>query len=217
MPLRPGSWLDAYEIAPLAMELRRPRIRWSIAAIWVCAMSVALPTDAQIANAPTPEDQNVRRCGSVVSVTCSPESISAMLDLGGSDLMIVDTDRITDRSALRELASRLVLHKACVAGRLIDRSAPFKLLRVAVNALSDIEVPNAPPSNDPFGPGVYRSCDAGLQLPTVVREVRPTYTEAALHAGVQGAVWVEGLVGVRIPAHHEQPFRSKVNTDSDRC
>ena len=45
-------------------------------------------------------------------------------------------------------------------------------------------------------------------MPTLVREVQPTYTEAALRAGVQGAVWVEGLVAVDGKIHKARVIRS---------
>jgi TonB family protein len=174
----------------------------------LCSVGLLLALAPLVNTQTTPQPGRVRACGNVLSVTCSPERVSFTLEIAGPDVMAIDTGGIADQVSFREFAARLVLHQACVTGRLVDRSAPFKVLRVAVDAMGDIEVRDIPPSKDPFGPGVYRTCDAGLQMPTVVREVQPTYTAAALHAGVQGAVWVEGLVAVDGKIHKARVIRS---------
>jgi periplasmic protein TonB len=65
---------------------------------------------------------------------------------------------------------------------------------MAVSALSDIKA-EGQPVPEPLGPNVLGTCDSGVRLPTVLNERRPDYTREALSAGVQGAVWVEVVVG----------------------
>jgi TonB family protein len=48
-------------------------------------------------------------------------------------------------------------------------------------------------SEPPQKPTVYRPGN-GITLPTVVREVKPSYTPAAMNAKVQGSVWLECVV-----------------------
>ena len=41
---------------------------------------------------------------------------------------------------------------------------------------------------------VYRSCDAGVIPPKVLKETRPRYTAEAMGSGIQGSVTVQGVV-----------------------
>jgi TonB family protein len=46
----------------------------------------------------------------------------------------------------------------------------------------------------PAQPTIYDTGTPGLTLPTVIREVRPSYTAAAIAAGIQGTVLVSVVV-----------------------
>jgi TonB family protein len=140
---------------------------------------------------------SVRACGHVTSVNCDPKTgaVSWLIDLGAPDVLLVRTNAVPDPSTVRELALRHGFGRLCVAGRLLRKSAPFEPAALAVEAVRDI-TPDGEPVPDPLGPDVLRTCDAGVRLPTVVKEQRPNYTSQALGAKVQGAVWVEAVVGV---------------------
>jgi TonB family protein len=52
------------------------------------------------------------------------------------------------------------------------------------------------PESDDFLRGVYLSTLSGISLPQVVKEIRPSYTEQALRAKIQGVVELQAVVDV---------------------
>jgi len=46
----------------------------------------------------------------------------------------------------------------------------------------------------PYRIGTLSSCDDEVELPKVIREVKPQYTADARKAGIEGAVWLEAVV-----------------------
>jgi TonB family protein len=175
------------------MPTRRSAERCGILAVAILVIA------AGVASAGTSQPQvgsNVRACGQVLDVGCDEAGrVSWLVDLGSLDVLLVGTDDVPDPVMVRELALRHGFGRLCVAGRLVRRADPFKLALLAVDAITDIR-PEGEPAPDPLGPGISRTCDAGVRLPTVVREQRASYTWQAMGAKIQGAVWVEVLVRV---------------------
>ena len=132
-------------------------------------------------------------CGQVVSVSCSglkPPNISIVVD---RILVSVDVESDSDLDA-RSRASQLLFRQVCALGQLTRKGTPFKPPAFTVASISKISAkPDSPPT-DWVRPGVVRTCDAGVELPSVKQMVKPRYTVEALSAGVQGAVWVEAIV-----------------------
>jgi protein TonB len=63
-----------------------------------------------------------------------------------------------------------------------------------VDTLREIK-PEGEPVPDPLGPDVSRTCDPGVRPPIVVKERRPNYPLRAVSLGIEGAVWIEAVVG----------------------
>ncbi len=64
--------------------------------------------------------------------------------------------------------------------------------RLATAACMAVVVAAAAAAQDPGG--VYKKGDDGLTMPAVIKEVKPSYTDAAKRARVQGSVTVEAVV-----------------------
>ena len=57
-----------------------------------------------------------------------------------------------------------------------------------------LSVQGSPTSAMPYDADSVSACDVGVNLPTLLRKVRPQYTKAALTARIEGVVLLEGLV-----------------------
>jgi TonB family protein len=98
----------------------------------------------------------------------------------------------------------------------IELTVPFKPMAAAEMTLPGVVSPSAPTTGGAgtgpgtgagsgqgsglgpgfgggFGGGAYRP-GAGIQIPSVLREVKPAYTADAMRAKVQGSVWLECIV-----------------------
>jgi TonB family protein len=154
---------------------------------------------AGVTSAATPPPKvrsKVRACGQVLEISCDKAGrVSWLIDLGDLDVVLVDTDKIPEPATVRELALRHGFGRLCAVGRLARKADSFQTARLVVKAITDIK-PEGEPGPDPAGPGVSRTCDAGVRLPRVAREQRPDYTREAMDAKIQGTVWVEAVVGV---------------------
>jgi TonB family protein len=71
--------------------------------------------------------------------------------------------------------------------------ASVVLALFASAGLTAAVVDRLPMSSEPQKPTVYRP-GPGVSLPTVLREVKPSYTSAAMEAKIQGSVWLECVV-----------------------
>jgi protein TonB len=50
------------------------------------------------------------------------------------------------------------------------------------------------PASSPLPGDVARTCDPGVRLPSVIRDVKPMYTPDAMRAKVRGSVFLHGVV-----------------------
>lgn len=90
----------------------------------------------------------------------------------------------------RDLESRYTLGTICATG-LVERRDNRDVVRVEEPAHITLE--KEPPAA-PFPPGAMRPCDAGVTIPTVVRDARPSYTMEAMRAAQGGIFFMEALI-----------------------
>jgi TonB family protein len=82
--------------------------------------------------------------------------------------------------------------QVCATGVVRKRSGRYF---VVVNEASDIRTEDG--AAQPFvPPGAARPCDAGVQLPFVIKIEQPIYSRAAAQAWAEGKILLEMLVGV---------------------
>jgi protein TonB len=132
-------------------------------------------------------------CGVVVSYACErPEGTSLLaLDTPPSKAGISIGVGQKDRSKFGPLfEQRYVLRDLCATGPVEKRKKRYV---VHVEELSQISFRDSAPAM-PFGTESVSICDVGVRLPKLVKEVKPAYTRAALDAGIEGLVLLEGLV-----------------------
>jgi TonB family protein len=133
-------------------------------------------------------------CGTVVEYTCEPPERTSFLYLktplsaGGVSVAIAHEDRA--KFGLR-FELRHVLMNVCATGQVEKRGKGY---RIVVRDPGQLRVSNDPPSSGNFGGDSFSKCDDGVELPTVVREVKPQYTEAAMRARLEGMVVLEAVV-----------------------
>jgi len=79
----------------------------------------------------------------------------------------------------------------CATGPVEKRK---KRYLVHVEEPSQLSFQGDPASPIPFGGESVSACDPEVNLPRLVKEVKPQYTKAALNARIEGSVLLEGLV-----------------------
>jgi TonB family protein len=162
--------------------------------VTICVRVLLLSALAECAATHASAQQELGKvCGQVVSISCSalqPPTISIAVE---RILVSVDVESDGDHDA-RSRASQLLFRQVCALGQLTRKGTPFKPPVFTVASISRITARPDSPLTDWVRPGVARTCDAGVELPSVKKIVKPRYTAEALFAGVQGAVWVEAIV-----------------------
>jgi TonB family protein len=138
--------------------------------------------------------RTVTICGRIVTHDCADDKDrSTTLDLDkpywdkSAAVLILETAR---RSFPRRLEDRYALANICATGYVERRNGRYM---VRVDAPDQIVVEKAPPTS-PFPANAERPCDADVEMPQVIREVKPNYTREAMAALQQGLVFLEALV-----------------------
>ena len=104
------------------------------------------------------------------------------------------------------LEARYFGQNVCVTGTVIAVPLGY---RIWVSQPHQIEVTETrQPGPTPFADVVYQGCDESVQLPRMVREVKPQYTAKALRAGVQGTVELLAIVDIDGSVRHAGVIRS---------
>jgi len=146
-------------------------------------------------------------CGQVISVTCDgsePPDISVAVDRvydSGRSIAVEPVFasvhvRADDRHDARHRATALLFRRVCASVTKKQQATAFQPAGFEVANIDHITEQKADPAKDWVHSGVYRTCDAGVELPKVLKQHKPSYTVDALRAKVQGAVWVEAIVEV---------------------
>jgi TonB family protein len=134
-------------------------------------------------------------CGQVVSYHCPRPEMITFLDLdtpywteGVSVRIPLNVRPLFGRRVEDTYASRHV----CATGRLAYSNNRYLVLVDQPDALRiEQEAEHTAPA---FDPTAVRPCDAGVELPKLTREVKPSYTPGARHARLEGFVLLDGIV-----------------------
>ena len=168
---------------------------FGVRALLVFAIAACGASHASAQQELGPEDlqQKQKICGQVVSISCRDSEFGRITLLVDRILVSVKLESDEGHSA-RSYASQLLLRDVCAVGQLTRKGTTFETPEFTIANLSRITPTSEGRATDWVRPGVARSCDAGVKLPTVKEDVKPKYTREALAAGLQGAVWVEAIV-----------------------
>ena len=135
------------------------------------------------------EGQQVRVCGPVVTARANPSTCETVLRVqsAGEEFEVLipaslQKQMTTDPQRLRGA-------EACFTGRVTPASDTVRITAATA------EVTAVPPG-PPFGEGAVLPCGAGVTLPQVLKERKPSYTSEAMRAKIQGSVEVEAVVDI---------------------
>ena len=169
--------------------------------VWTLALRMTSMIEAQ--GPPKSLDQEAKRqvghtatlCGTVVAYQCErPERTSLLAlekPLSGPGVSVAISRKDRDRFGPL-LESRYVLQSVCATGPVEKRKNRY-LIAVTDPAQLQLQAGGSPPSVA-FGPDAVSACDEGVELPKLLEEVKPEYSQAGLNARIQGAVLVEAVV-----------------------
>jgi TonB family protein len=80
----------------------------------------------------------------------------------------------------------------CVTGIVEKRKGDYYL---ALSELEALRVQDGDEQRmDSFGIDAHSACEEGIESPKLVRSAKPQYTQAALSAGIEGAILLEAVV-----------------------
>jgi TonB family protein len=133
-------------------------------------------------------------CGIVVAYQCQHPERTSLLALekpfsaAGVSVAIAHEDR--GKFGIR-FEQRYVLLNVCATGAVEKRKNRYVIL---VQDPGQLRVSNDPASSVSFGGDSLSACDDGVELPKLVKEVKPEYTQPALGARIEGTVLLEAVV-----------------------
>jgi TonB family protein len=171
------------------------------------AASATVARAEQASVQPSAESRQV--CGRAVALHCS--------DKGGGDiellmdsraLVSVRIEAADSGESLRTAARGLLFRRVCATGHWTREATAFDTRMLTVSSLRDVAADSGQPYPDWVRPGVARTCDEGVELPTVKKPAKPSYTRAAMAMKIQGTAWIEAVVGVDGKVHETRVLRS---------
>jgi TonB family protein len=133
-------------------------------------------------------------CGTVVAYQCQRPERTSLLALDkpftgpGVSVAIASEDR--GRFGIR-FEQRHVLLNVCATGTVEKRKNRYVIL---VQDPGQLRVSRGPALSGSFGGDSFSVCDVGVELPKLVREVKPKYTPTGLGARIEGTVLLEAVV-----------------------
>ena len=147
------------------------------------------------------DGQEIRVCGSVVTVRANQSSCEATLRvLSAGD----EFDVFIPASLQKQMTAqpqRLRGAQACFTGKLTlpgkatlpgNMSIQGNVVRITAATAEVTAMPPGPA----FGEGAVLACGGQVTFPRVLKETRPHYPSTAMRAGIQGTVEVEAVVDV---------------------
>lgn len=202
---------------------RRERTK---AEVFVGAIVICAAAHAHAQQPPATGDYG-RICGQVVNVTCNgtePPNLSIVVDRVYDSVRSVEVKpafasldvRSDERHDARPRATALLFRRVCASVTLKDKPTSFQPAAFEVANIDHVTEQTGDPAEDGVHPGVYRTCDSGVELPKVQNQYKPRYTVNAMRAGVQGAVWVEAIVEMNGHVSDTKVLRSLDAGDLDR-
>jgi protein TonB len=136
--------------------------------------------------------QVVTVCGPVAEVYCESQGQPTLVQLGARGGLPIFNAVIAAADRARfgpGLEGRYQSRQMCVTGKVESVAGGYA---IAVTGPDRVAI-----EGDPLNAtaDVYGACDKGVQLPKVIRDVKPHYTSEAMRAKIQGAVLLQGTVG----------------------
>jgi TonB family protein len=167
------------------------------------AAVLVLTSAGEAATQKLAEGQETRVCGVVKTQHLSPPACDAVLRVSsaGEELDVFVPASL--RQAL-SMPDRMRGAEACFTGKVALASGSVSL-RMGPGAAFEL-INAAPPSV--FGAGAALPCAGNVTVPRVVRERKPSYTNAAMRERVQGTVEMEVVVGTDGAVREVEVIRS---------
>ena len=151
--------------------------------------------EARLSHAIPTQEARATFCGRVVDVSCTRR-------FGDVTLLLANSGAASMRQVVipaeyrhlfgARLASRYDQQTVCVspaASSVADND------RVLVRDPSELALKEVSEAAAGLPDDVARTCDADVQLPVVIRDVKPLFTPDAMRAKVKGSILLRGIVG----------------------
>ena len=170
------------------------RIAALFAAISGGGLLVAAQAPEKLAPAQASErvGQVVAVCGTVAEIHCQFASRTTVVQLvrlpepATVTVVIAASDRARFPPGIE---SRYQSQQMCVTGRVESLAGGYSIAASGPEHLA-IEGEAARTAGD-----IYGACDQGVQLPQLIRDVKPHYTPEAMRAKIRGTVLLQGIAG----------------------
>ena len=134
-------------------------------------------------------------CGMALDLGCDGPDPGAVLTIRtpvtAPPFSITMTQADRGRFGLRP-SDRVVPQHLCVNGTV--EAAPGGGYRIVVTRTDQLQIERTAEST-PGAELAYRPCEQRVVPPKILRETPAQYTPEAMRAGIQGAVWLQGVVG----------------------
>ena len=140
--------------------------------------------------------QSQQVCGTVAALQCdSSDPILMTLLVQPGVAVRVRAPTASAGMVMRGQLSLSREQRVCVSGTLDQRqNAVTPAMFTAANA-TDVVVQGEATGDWPTT-DVYTTCDSGFHAVTPKLGIRPSYTDAAMKAHIEGSAWVQAIVGV---------------------
>ena len=143
-----------------------------------------------------PAQSTQQVCGTIAALQCDssdPILMTLLVQPGVAVRVLAPT-----ASAGMAMRGQLALtreQRVCVSGTLGQRQNAVTTATFTVADAADIVVQGEATGDWPTT-DVYTTCDSGFHAVTPKLGIRPSYTDAALKAHIEGTAWVQAIVGV---------------------
>jgi TonB family protein len=132
-------------------------------------------------------------CGTVITFRCNGPDYTTFLDLDTPYVRPTFSVAIKRADRARfgtRLEDRYRSHEVCVTGTVEKDAAEPRIVATEPGQLAFANPRDQPPPVE----GPRRGCDEGVELPRLIRDVKPHYTADAMRAKLQGKVLMQGVV-----------------------
>jgi TonB family protein len=144
-----------------------------------------------------PEPQRIQQvCGTIAALQCdsSDRTLMTLLVQPGVAVRVV-APTAGAAMAMRGQLSLAREQRVCVSGLLGQHQNAVTTASFTVAEAADVVVQGEPAGDWPTT-DVYTTCDSDFHAVSPKMGARPSYTDAALKAHIEGSVWVQAIVGV---------------------
>jgi TonB family protein len=132
-------------------------------------------------------------CGRVLSYGCDSKTHSTLLYLNDRSSKVRVKISPEQRSTFEgRVEHQYLFRNICVTGTVEKRQGDYD---IALSELEALKIQDGDGKRtDSFGADAHSACEDGIESPKLVRSAKPQYTQAALSAGIEGAILLEAVV-----------------------